>query len=81
MAVEASEGRSDHKLAGCANLDDLWSSQGMTRQRWDEAIQLMIDRHNMNELTSSDKAAMLDYLEKHYPPRAPNGGGQNPFAQ
>lgn len=59
----------------------LVASQGMTRQRWDETIQLMIDRHNMNEPTPSDRAAMLEYLEKHYPPRTPSGGWRNPFAQ
>lgn len=59
----------------------LVASQGMTRPRWDETIQLMIDRHNMNEPTPSDRAAMLDYLEKHYPPRSPSGGWRTPFAQ
>jgi hypothetical protein len=59
----------------------LVAAQGMTRQRWDETIQLMIDKHKMSEPAEADRTAMLDYLEKHYPPRAPRGGWQNPFAQ
>ena len=59
----------------------LVSAQGMTRQRWDETIQLMVEKHKMNELTAADRAMILTYLEKHYPPRAPRGGWQNPFAQ
>jgi hypothetical protein len=59
----------------------LVAAQGMTRQRWDETIQLMIDKHKMSEPAEAERTAMLDYLEKHYPPRAPRGGWQNPFAQ
>jgi cytochrome c2 len=59
----------------------LVAAQGMTGQLWDETIQVMIDKHKMNEPTQADRAAMIAYLEKHYPPRTPRGGWQNPFAQ
>jgi hypothetical protein len=59
----------------------LVAAQGLTRQGWDEQIQLMINRHKMAEPAAEDRKAMLDYLEKNYPPRAPMGGWRNPFAQ
>ena len=59
----------------------LVAAQGMTGQLWDETIQVMIDKHQMNEPTQADRAAMIAYLEKHYPPRTPRGGWQNPCAQ
>lgn len=80
--LPAGQGR-DETFYGCTacHAFKLVASQGMTRQRWDETIQLMIDRHKMNEPTAGDRALILDYLEKNYPPRAPRGGWQNPFAQ
>lgn len=73
----------DETYFGCTacHAFKLVASQGMPRERWDETIQLMIDRHKMNEPAEGDRTLMLDYLEKNYPPRAPRGGWQNPFAQ
>lgn len=62
----------------------LVAQQGMTRAQWDDSIGLMIRRHNMPALDDKDRAAVLDYLEAAYPPRAPaagRGGWQNPFAK
>lgn len=53
----------------------------MSRQRWDETIQLMVDKHKMNEPDEADRVLMLNYLEKNYPSRALRGGWQNPFSQ
>lgn len=73
----------DETFYGCTacHAFKLVASQGMTRQRWDETIGWMVDKHKMNEPTAADRAVILDYLEKHYPPRTPRGGWQNPFAQ
>ncbi|WP_291863018.1 hypothetical protein [Bradyrhizobium sp.] len=61
----------------------LVAQQGMTRAQWDDSINLMIRRHNMPALDDKDRATVLDYLERVYPPRAPaaRGGWQNPFAK
>lgn len=78
--LPAGSGR-DETFYGCTacHAFKLVASQGMTRQRWDETIQLMIDKHKMNEPTEADRALMLDYLSKTYPPRDPRGGWRNPF--
>ena len=62
----------------------LVAAQGMTRAQWDDSISLMIRRHNMPPLDDKDRAAVLNYLEAAYPPRAPaagRSGWQNPFAK
>lgn len=64
----------------CHNFS-LVSAQGMTRRQWEDTIHLMVERHNMPELAQAEQKVMLDYLEKHYPPRAGRGGWRNPFAQ
>lgn len=56
----------------------LVSAQGMTRERWDETIDWMIERHKMSEPAAEERQLMLDYLAKNYPPRSP-GGWRNPF--
>jgi len=65
----------------CHNFK-LVAQQGMSRERWDETLTFMTARHNMPPLDGAARKVVLDYLEKHYPPRAPSrqGGWQNPFA-
>ncbi|MFN3890229.1 MAG: hypothetical protein ACK4MV_07510 [Beijerinckiaceae bacterium] len=73
----------DETFYGCTacHAFKLVAAQGMPRERWDETIQWMIERHKMNPPTPEERTAMLDYLSRNYPPRAPRGGWQNPFAQ
>ncbi len=61
----------------------LVAAQGMNRAQWDDSLTWMTTRHNMAEIQSSERALILDYLEKHYPPRVPSPGGgwRNPFTQ
>lgn len=59
----------------------LVAAQGMPRERWNDTIQWMIERHNMPPPTPQERTAMLDYLAKTFPPRPPRGGWRNPFAQ
>ncbi len=55
--------------------------QGMSRQRWDETLTWMTEKHAMPPLEGAERASMLDYLEKAYPPAAPGAGGwRSPFA-
>jgi mono/diheme cytochrome c family protein len=60
----------------------LVSNQGMTREKWDETLHWMTERHNMPDIQGADRDLILDYLATHYPPKAPSraGGFKNPFA-
>jgi hypothetical protein len=74
-------GRDDtfYACTACHNFK-LVAQQGMSRRQWDESIALMVEKHNMPELSDQDRKIVLDYLEAAYPPRAPvQGGWQNPF--
>jgi hypothetical protein len=71
-----------YACTACHNFK-LVAAQGMTRRQWDESLAWMTSRHNMADIQGADRALILDYLEKHYPPRArsgPGGGWKNPFA-
>ena len=59
----------------------LVSNQGMSRAQWDETLTWMTVRHRMPDIQGTDRALILDYLARHYPPRAPSraGGFRNPF--
>jgi hypothetical protein len=61
----------------------LVSNQGMSRNKWDETLTWMTERHNMPALQGADRELILDYLSAHHPPKAPSraGGFKNPFAQ
>jgi hypothetical protein len=63
----------------CHNFK-LVAAQGMSRARWDETINFMIERHNMPPVDSADRERILDYLSKAFPERA-RRGWQNPFTQ
>jgi mono/diheme cytochrome c family protein len=71
-----------YACTACHNFK-LVASQGMSRERWDDTIRLMIDRHNMPAIDGEDRRRVLDYLAQAYPPRAPSrqGGWQNPFTR
>jgi mono/diheme cytochrome c family protein len=60
----------------------LVSNQGMTREKWDETLTWMTERHNMPDIQGADRDVILDYLATHHPPKAPSraGGFKNPFA-
>jgi hypothetical protein len=59
----------------------LVAQQGMNRRQWEESIELMVEKHNMPQLAEKELKVVLDYLEKTYPPHAPDAarGWQNPF--
>lgn len=58
------------------------SRQGMNRDRWDDTLSWMSERHNMPVLEGADRQAILNYLAHAYPENAPSGraGWKNPFA-
>lgn len=70
-----------YACTACHNFK-LVASQGMSRAQWDDSLTWMTTRHNMADLQGADRDLILDYLEKHYPPRGASraGGWRNPFA-
>jgi len=69
-----------YTCTACHNFK-LVAAQGMSRAQWDDTLTFMTARHNMPDVQGKDRDLILDYLEKHYPPRAVRPGGwRNPFA-
>jgi hypothetical protein len=58
----------------------LVAAQGMSRQRWDESLTWMVERHNMPDVQGEDRRKILDYLSAAFPERARPRGWKNPFA-
>ena len=56
------------------------AAQGMSRGRWDESLDWMVQRHAMPKVEGKDREKILDYLSTAFPEkaRAP-GGWKNPF--
>lgn len=71
-----------YECSACHNFR-LVAAQGQTREQWDDTIDWMIARHNMRKPDAKERQALLDYLEKAFPPRAAGGGRArpNPFLQ
>ena len=55
------------------------AQQGMSRERWDESLTWMVDRHKMPDVQGEDRKKILDYLATAFPERAQPGGWKNPF--
>jgi hypothetical protein len=74
-------GRDDAFYAcGACHAFKLVASQGFSRERWNETIDLMTERHGMPKLEGKDRELILNYLAKTYPPKPQqNRGFQNPF--
>ena len=59
----------------------LVAAQSMSRERWDETMNLMTERHGMPKLEVGERKIILDYLAKTHPPKKATGSGgfQIPF--
>jgi hypothetical protein len=75
-----SPGRDDafYACAGC-HAFRLVANQGLTRERWNETIDYMTQRHGMPKLEGKDREIILNYLAKTYPSKTEPRGFQNPF--
>lgn len=72
-------GRDDAFYAcGACHAFKLVARQGFSRERWDETIDLMTQRHGMPKLEGKDREIILNYLAKTYPAKT-QPGFQNPF--
>ena len=54
------------------------AQQAQTRERWNDTLDWMTQRHAMPRPSDNDRKVLLDYLEAAFPARAPRGW-QNPF--
>jgi len=66
-------------MCGACHAFKLVASQGFSRERWDETIDLMTERHGMAKLEADDRKVILDYLAQAFPVRQQPRGFQNPF--
>lgn len=55
------------------------AAQGMSRERWDESLTWMVDRHKMPDVQGEERNKILDYLAAAFPERTQPGGWKNPF--
>jgi hypothetical protein len=55
------------------------AQQGMSRERWNETFDFMVERHKMVDVQGEQREQMLDYLAKAFPERRAPGGWKNPF--
>jgi len=58
----------------------LVAAQGMSRERWDESLSWMVERHNMPDVQGEDRKKILDYLSSAFPEQSKSRGWKNPFA-
>ena len=59
--------------SGCHSLR-LVAQQGMSRTRWDDLLDWMVEKQGMPALDPETRTTVLDYLAEHYGRRAPEGG-------
>ena len=68
-----------YACVACHNFK-LVAAQGLSRQRWDETLTFMTERHGMPPIEGDDRKLILDYLATTFPERpAERRGWQNPF--
>ena len=74
------EGRSEvfGYCTACHNTA-LIRRSAFTRERWDELMDWMTEKHGMNPLEGEFRDTIVDYLARHYGPRARDPRGGNPF--
>ena len=48
------------------------AQQGLTRERWDQMLDWMVEEQGMPELAADERQTILDYLAEHYNTDRPN---------
>jgi cytochrome c553 len=56
-------------FCGACHSMNIVRQQGMTRPRWDETLDWMVERHAMPKLEGEDRELILDYLALAFPPK------------
>ncbi len=74
------EGRSE-TFAYCTVCHNtaLIRRSAFTRDRWDELMDWMVEKHGMNPIEGEFRQTIVDYLATHYGPRRSGPRGGNPF--
>jgi hypothetical protein len=79
-------------LCTACHSSRLVRNQSLSRERWDETLSWMTERHGMPPLEGEARALFLDYLTAHFGPSGGGGGApsrapfltpparRNPFA-
>lgn len=57
----------------------LIKAQGLTRDLWDSTVDMMLEKHRMPPVKSTERVEILDYLAEQFPPRRKGRGADNPF--
>jgi mono/diheme cytochrome c family protein len=57
----------------------LIKQQGMSRERWDQTLTWMTEKHGMPAPDADERKLIVDYLATNFPPR--QRGRPNPFLQ
>jgi hypothetical protein len=66
-------------LCTACHSSRLVRNQAMSRERWDETLTWMSERHGMPELEGENRARFLDYLTAHFGPAAESEQRRAPF--
>jgi hypothetical protein len=66
-------------LCTACHSSRLVRNQAMSRERWDETLTWMTERHGMPELEGEDRERFLDYLTANFGPGAAGGQRSAPF--
>ena len=65
--LPAGQGRDEvFALCGACHSLKLVTQQGLSRERWDEALDWMIEEQEMEALEPADRKLVLDYLARFY---------------
>ena len=55
------------------------AQQGLSRERWSEALDWMVEQHKMPKLAGPERDTILDYLALAFPSKARGRAAPNPF--
>ena len=66
-------------LCTACHSSRLVRNQAMSRERWDETLSWMSERHGMPDLAGEERAHFLDYLTAHFGPAADAAQRRAPF--
>lgn len=79
-ALPAGHGRED-TFAACTACHStaIIRRSGLTRERWDELMDWMVEKQGMNPLEPDQRTVIVDYLAVAFPERRANPRARNPF--
>ncbi|MDE0307472.1 MAG: cytochrome c family protein [Albidovulum sp.] len=72
VLVEAPGVQATFDACTVCHSERIVAQQGLSREQWGEQFEIMIDEHEMAPLQEKERAAVLDYLAKHYGSDRPN---------